>query len=187
MVFVLAILLILLTCWSACVLLSNTGTTRHKSRHRELVAKIDSLLPQTQCGACTFQGCRPYANAIARGTADINQCPPGGQATVKLIAELLGRQSKPLDPAYGMQTQTEVALIDEAACIGCVKCIRACPVDAIIGSAKHMHTIIPKYCTGCKLCIAPCPVDCISMVAAGIDISHKKTNKLLSHTINNIS
>lgn len=170
MALVLAILLILLTCCTACLLLSNTDSTQHKSRQRELVAKIDSLLPQTQCRACTFQGCRPYAHAIVDGTADINQCPPGGEATVKLIAQLLGRQSKPLDPAYGMQTQPEVAIIDEAACIGCVKCILACPVDAIIGTAKHMHTVIPKYCTGCKLCVAPCPVDCISIVAKEVTI-----------------
>ncbi len=129
-----------------------------------LIDRIDALLPQTQCGKCHYDGCRPYAEAIARGHADINRCPPGGSGTISRIAELLGRENKPLDIRHGSQHPPQVAVIDEDLCIGCVKCIRACPVDAIIGAAKMMHTVIPEQCTGCELCLAPCPVDCISMV-----------------------
>lgn len=129
-----------------------------------VIDRIDALLPQTQCGKCHYAGCRPYARAIALGEADINQCPPGGMDTIKRLAALLGRDPKPLNPAYGVEPPPRVALIDEELCIGCVKCLRACPVDAIIGAPKVMHTVIKQYCTGCELCIAPCPVDCISMV-----------------------
>ncbi|MEX2523992.1 MAG: electron transport complex subunit RsxB [Gammaproteobacteria bacterium] len=128
-----------------------------------LIDQVDALLPQTQCGKCDYSGCRPYAAAVADGRADINQCPPGGEATIRQLARLLGRQGKPLNPAHGREEPPTVAVIDEELCIGCVKCIRACPVDAIIGAAKMMHTVIPEQCTGCELCIAPCPVDCISM------------------------
>jgi electron transport complex protein RnfB len=125
---------------------------------------IDALLPQTQCTRCGYQGCRPYAEAIARGEAEINQCPPGGGATIAALASLLGREPLPLNPANGVEGPPLVALIDEAACIGCAKCLPPCPVDAIIGARKQMHTVIAGLCTGCELCIAPCPVDCISMV-----------------------
>src|SRR5579883_591682 len=125
---------------------------------------IDALLPQTQCTRCGYQGCRPYAEAIARGEAEINQCPPGGGATIAALASLLGREPLPLNPANGVEGPPLVALIDEAACIGCAKCLPPCPVDAIIGARKQMHTVIAALCTGCELCIAPCPVDCISMV-----------------------
>ena len=125
---------------------------------------IDALLPQTQCTRCGYQGCRPYAEAIARGDAEINQCPPGGAATIAALASLLQREPLPLNPANGVEGPLLVALIDEAACIGCAKCLPACPVDAIIGARKQMHTVIAALCTGCELCIAPCPVDCISMV-----------------------
>lgn len=125
---------------------------------------IDALLPQTQCTRCGYQGCRPYAEAIARGEAAINQCPPGGAATIAGLAALLRREALPLNPANGAEGPPLVAVIDEAACIGCVKCLPPCPVDAIIGARKQMHTVIAALCTGCELCIAPCPVDCISMV-----------------------
>ena len=125
---------------------------------------IDALLPQTQCTRCGYQGCRPYAEAIADGVAPINQCPPGGAATITALAALLHRNALPLNPANGVEGPPLVAVIDEATCIGCVKCLPPCPVDAIIGARKQMHTIITALCTGCELCIAPCPVDCISMV-----------------------
>ena len=132
---------------------------------------IDALLPQTQCTRCGYQGCRPYAEAIARGEADINQCPPGGAATIAALASLLHREPLPLNPANGVEGPPLVALIDEATCIGCAKCLPPCPVDAIVGARKQMHTVVAALCTGCELCIAPCPVDCISMVprAAGTD------------------
>lgn len=131
-----------------------------------LVARIDCLLPQTQCGRCTFPGCQPYAAALARGAADTDQCPPGGDRTAQALAHLLGREVKPVDPRFGIAHSARVAWIDEARCIGCAKCIPACPVDAIVGAAKFMHTVIAGQCTGCELCIAPCPVDCIEMRAA---------------------
>jgi H+/Na+-translocating ferredoxin:NAD+ oxidoreductase subunit B len=125
---------------------------------------IDALLPQTQCTRCGYQGCRPYAEAIVGGAAPINQCPPGGAATIAALAALLHRDPLPLNPANGIEGPPLVALIDEAACIGCAKCLPPCPVDAIIGARKQMHTVITALCTGCELCIAPCPVDCISML-----------------------
>jgi Na+-translocating ferredoxin:NAD+ oxidoreductase subunit B len=127
-------------------------------------ADIDALLPQTQCTRCGFSGCRPYAEAIVAGNADINQCPPGGAATIAALARLLARPALPLNPANGVETPPLVAQIDEAACIGCARCLPPCPVDAILGAPKQMHTVILALCTGCELCIAPCPVDCIAMV-----------------------
>jgi electron transport complex protein RnfB len=132
-----------------------------------LVQRIDAILPQTQCTKCGFEGCRPYAEAIAAGAADIDQCPPGGDAGVARLARLLGREPKALNPAYGTFRAPQVAVIDEAACIGCTKCIQACPVDAIVGASKAMHTVIASWCTGCELCLPPCPVDCIAL--AGVD------------------
>ncbi|UCB54193.1 MAG: electron transport complex subunit RsxB [Thiotrichales bacterium] len=127
-----------------------------------VVDKIDELLPQTQCGQCTFAGCRPYAEAIARGEADINQCPPGGETVILALADLLDVEAKPLNAEHGEEKDTKtVVYIDEETCIGCTLCIQACPVDAILGAAKHMHTVIESECTGCDLCIPPCPVDCI--------------------------
>ena len=132
-----------------------------------LADKIDKLLPQTQCGQCTFPGCRPYAEAIAKGEADINQCPPGGDTTIQALAELMGVEPKPLNSENGTTPATLlVAIIDEYNCIGCTLCIQACPVDAIVGASKHMHTVIAAECTGCKLCLPPCPVDCIDMIPA---------------------
>lgn len=129
-----------------------------------VVDQINALLPQTQCGQCNYPGCRPYAEAIARGEADINQCPPGGETGIRALADLLGREPKPLNPEHGNQKPRRVAVIDETACIGCTLCIQACPVDAIVGAAKLMHTVIEAECTGCDLCLPPCPVDCIEMV-----------------------
>jgi electron transport complex protein RnfB len=126
-----------------------------------LAQRIDALLPQTQCTRCGFDGCRPYAEAIAAGSADIDQCPPGGDAGVVKLAALLGRATNPLNPEFGAFAPPRVAVIDEATCIGCTKCIQACPVDAIVGASKRMHTVIASWCTGCELCIPPCPVDCI--------------------------
>jgi electron transport complex protein RnfB len=126
-----------------------------------LVDQIDALLPQTQCGQCGFPGCRPYAEAIAKGEAEINQCPPGGEEGVKSLAELLGVEPKPLSAEHGEEKPKSVAIIDEQKCIGCTLCIQACPVDAILGAPKLMHTVIESECTGCELCVSPCPVDCI--------------------------
>ena len=125
---------------------------------------IDALLPQTQCTRCGYGGCRPYAEAIAAGLAGINQCPPGGAATIEALALLLGRAPLPLNPANGTEGPQLVAQIDEQACIGCARCLPPCPVDAILGAPKQMHTVILALCTGCELCVAPCPVDCIAMV-----------------------
>src|SRR3954471_13767269 len=132
----------------------------------DLAARIDALLPQTQCTRCGFPTCRAYADAIARGEADFNRCPPGGNEGVDALAALLDTAPKALDPAYGAEDIPRVALIDEAVCIGCTKCIQACPVDAIVGASKRMHTVIASWCTGCELCIPPCPVDCIVMAEA---------------------
>ena len=132
----------------------------------DLARRIDALLPQTQCTQCGYEGCRPYARAIAAGEADINQCPPGGAEVVSALARLLGREPKPLNPANGAYRPPQVAVIDEDICIGCTKCIQACPGDAIVGASKLMHTVIASWCTGCELCIAPCPVDCIALLPA---------------------
>jgi electron transport complex protein RnfB len=126
--------------------------------------QIDALLPQTQCTRCGYQGCLPYAQAIASGEAQINQCPPGGTETIVALAALLGREPLPLDREFGTEAAPTVAFIDEEKCIGCTKCLPPCPVDAIVGAPRVMHTVIAELCTGCELCVAPCPVDCISMV-----------------------
>jgi len=145
-------------------LLLGFAAVRFRVESDPIVERIDALLPQTQCGQCSYAGCRPYAEAIAAGEADINQCPPGGEATIQNLADLLGRDPKPLNPEHGEEKPKTVAIIDEQTCIGCTLCIQACPVDAILGAPKQMHTVIEKECTGCELCIAPCPVDCIDMV-----------------------
>lgn len=129
-----------------------------------LAAKIDALLPQTQCAKCGYDGCRPYAEALAKGQAQIDRCPPGGDEGIAKLAELLGRPVIPANPACGEYRPPQAALIDESLCIGCVKCIQACPVDAIVGASRLMHTVIAGWCTGCELCIPPCPVDCIALV-----------------------
>ena len=130
----------------------------------ELANAIDALLPQTQCTKCGYDGCRPYADAIASGDAAINQCPPGGAAGIGKLARLLSSPEKPLNPANGLEKPRTAAVIDESRCIGCMLCIKACPVDAIVGAAKRMHTVLTASCTGCDLCLPPCPVDCIDMV-----------------------
>lgn len=144
---------------------------KYKIEGDPLVGKIDELLPQTQCGQCGYPGCRPYAQAIVSGDA-INKCPPGGQATINSLANLLGVDAPSLDEEHGEVSEVKkVAYIREDECIGCTKCIQACPVDAILGAAKHMHTVIVAECTGCDLCVEPCPVDCIDMLPLqqGID------------------
>jgi electron transport complex protein RnfB len=156
-------------------LLLGFAAIRFKVDGDPLVDKIDGLLPQTQCGQCGYPGCRPYATAIAAGDADINQCPPGGETTIVALADLLGREPKPLNPENGEEKQIEtVAVIDEPICIGCTLCIQACPVDAILGAPKQMHTVIEDECTGCELCVEPCPVECISMVPVKHDITNWK-------------
>lgn len=129
-----------------------------------LAEQIDDLLPQTQCTQCGYSGCRPYAEAIASGEAEINQCPPGGVQGIRRLAVLLDREVLPLNPAHGVEKPLAAALIDEQWCIGCTLCIQACPVDAIVGAPKRMHTVLLQQCTGCELCVAPCPVDCIEMI-----------------------
>ena len=135
-----------------------TGEDSH-----QLIDALDALLPQTQCTRCGYAGCRPYAAAIAHGEAEINQCPPGGDATIRALAARLGREYRPLNPVNGVETAPRVAVIDEARCIGCAKCLPACPVDAIVGAQRYMHTVLSAQCNGCELCLPPCPVDCIEM------------------------
>ena len=134
-----------------------------------LTERLDRLLPQTQCGQCGFMGCRPYAEAMARGEAGVERCPPGGDAGARVLAQVLGVTAVPFDRSRGEHKPAQVAVVVEADCIGCTKCIQACPVDAIVGGAKYMHTVIADLCTGCELCIPPCPVDCIELIAADHD------------------
>jgi electron transport complex protein RnfB len=133
------------------------------STDKSLTDRIEDALPQTQCTKCGYDGCRPYAEAIAAGAAEINQCPPGGAEGIARLSSVTGRKVIPLNPVNGLERPRAVAYIDESLCIGCTLCIQACPVDAIIGAGKLMHTIVPALCTGCDLCVAPCPVDCIVM------------------------
>ena len=138
---------------------------KFKTEGNPIADEINNILPQTQCGQCGYPGCRPYAEAIANGEA-INKCPPGGEAGVQALADLLDLEPLPLDEEHGEAKKvTTVAFIREDECIGCTKCIQACPVDAILGAAKQMHTVIISECTGCDLCVEPCPVDCIDMIA----------------------
>ena len=135
----------------------------------ELALRIDALLPQTQCRRCGFDGCRPYAEALARGESGINRCPPGGSAVIQRLAALLDRPALPLDQACGREGPATVAWIDEAACIGCARCLDDCPTDVIVGARRRMHTVIAADCTGCELCLPLCPVDCIHMAPAPAD------------------
>jgi electron transport complex protein RnfB len=149
----------------ACGALLGYASQRLRTEGHTIADEINKLLPQTQCGQCGYPGCRPYAEAIAAGDA-INKCPPGGEAGIHALAALLAVDPIPLDAAHGEELPAPlVAFIREDECIGCTKCIQACPVDAILGAAKHMHTVIASECTGCDLCVEPCPVDCIDMIA----------------------
>lgn len=140
------------------------ASVKFKTEGNPIVDQINDILPQTQCGQCGYPGCRPYAEAIAAGDV-INKCPPGGEDGVHKLADLLGVEPLPLDAEASDAAQIKsYAYIREAECIGCTKCIQACPVDAILGAAKHMHTVIVDECTGCDLCVEPCPVDCIDMI-----------------------
>ena len=143
------------------------------ARASALAADIDARLPQTQCTRCGYAGCAPYAAAIAAGEAEIDRCPPGGTATIAALAQLLGRTPIPLNPACGTESPPRVAVIDEARCIGCAKCLAPCPVDAIVGAQKHLHAVLEMHCTGCELCVPPCPVDCIEMRPAPPEHSHE--------------
>lgn len=143
----------------------------------DIVARIDALLPQTQCTRCGYAGCKPYAEAIAGGAAGINQCPPGGSATIAALAELLNRPARALDPIHGAEGPARVAWIDESRCIGCARCLAPCPVDAIVGAAKYLHTVLAERCTGCELCLPPCPVDCIELRAAPAPLPNPAANR----------
>ncbi|MEE8428271.1 MAG: electron transport complex subunit RsxB [Gammaproteobacteria bacterium] len=151
-------------------LVLSYASKRFKVEGDPVVDQINDLLPQTQCGQCNYTGCRPYAEAIAAGKADINQCPPGGEEGIRALADLLDMDPKPLNQEHGQHKEKLVAVIIEPVCIGCTLCIQACPVDAILGAPKQMHTIIESECTGCELCVPPCPVDCIDIVPLKQDI-----------------
>lgn len=144
-------------------LLLGWSAVRFRVKGDPIADRIDALLPQTQCGQCDYPGCRPYAQALAQGEAPINRCAPGGEATMLALADLLEMDPEPMDPEHDA-SQAVVAVIDEDTCIGCAKCIQACPVDAILGAAKRMHTVIAAECTGCERCLPPCPVDCIDLL-----------------------
>ena len=145
------------------------AAVRFRTEGNPIADQINDLLPQTQCGQCGYPGCRPYAEAIASGEA-INKCPPGGEAGIQALADLLDVEAIPLDEEHGEEKVSAVAFIREAECIGCTKCIQACPVDAILGAAKQMHTVIASECTGCDLCVEPCPVDCIDMIPEQVSL-----------------
>ena len=147
------------------------ASIRFRTEGNPLADQINQILPQTQCGQCGYPGCKPYAAAIAEGDV-INKCPPGGQETIDALADLLDVESMTLDAEHGEEKAPKVAFIREAECIGCTKCIQACPVDAILGAAKVMHTVIADECTGCDLCLDPCPVDCIDMIERKTGIQH---------------
>ncbi|MCG6867462.1 MAG: electron transport complex subunit RsxB [Gammaproteobacteria bacterium] len=146
------------------------ASVRFRVEGDPVVDRINAILPQTQCGQCGYAGCRPYADAMASGEAEINHCPPGGEQVIGELADLLDREALPLDEENGVHKEVMVAVIDEHTCIGCTLCIQACPVDAILGAAKQMHTVLASECTGCELCIPPCPVDCIEMIPVERDI-----------------
>jgi electron transport complex protein RnfB len=147
-------------------ILLNLAAIRLQSDSDEAVTTLDSLLPQLQCAQCGYPGCKPYAAAILDGEAEINQCAPGGEETILALARVLQREPAALNPDFGAYRPPAVAFIDESACIGCARCLDACPVDAILGAPRLMHTVIAAHCTGCELCLPPCPVDCISLINA---------------------
>jgi electron transport complex protein RnfB len=145
-------------------LILGYAAIKFKVKGNPLIDQIDAILPQTQCGQCDYPGCKPYAEAIANGEAQINQCPPGGQDGVDALAELLNVETMTINDEHGETKPKRVAVVDESVCIGCTLCIQACPVDAFVGASKVMTTVIADECTGCDLCIPVCPVDCIDMV-----------------------
>ncbi|MBV5272452.1 MAG: electron transport complex subunit RsxB [Lamprocystis purpurea] len=150
-------------------LLLGYSAIRFRVEGDPIADQIDALLAQSQCGQCGYPGCRPYAEAVAKGEAAINKCIPGGEATARALADLLGREPEPLETEV---QAPKVALIDDQACIGCTLCVQSCPVDAIVGAAKQLHGVLAAECTGCGLCLAPCPVACIRMVPVGSDLAH---------------
>ena len=167
---VVAILALLALCL-VCGAILGFAAVRFRFEGDPIAEQINALLPQTQCGQCGYPGCKPYAEAIANGDK-INKCPPGGEATIQALADLLDVEPEPLDAAE--EVPPRVAYIREAECIGCTKCIQACPVDAIVGAARQMHTVIVSECTGCDLCVEPCPVDCIDMIEVGSNVQSWK-------------
>ena len=167
----LAALFALLTLGIVFGALLGFASVRFRAEGNPLAEQVNGILPQTQCGQCGYPGCRPYAEAIVEGDA-INKCPPGGEDTIQALADLLDVEPLPLDAEHGVEKEKLVAYIREAECIGCTKCIQACPVDAILGAAKLMHTVIADECTGCDLCVEPCPVDCIDMIPRHSGIAH---------------
>ncbi|MEX0618524.1 MAG: electron transport complex subunit RsxB [Pseudohongiellaceae bacterium] len=164
-----AIAIALLALFWLCSRLGIIARRTARAQRIDLVEAVDACLPQTQCGRCGYPGCRPYAEAIIAGDA-INKCPPGGDAAIKALAGLLAAPAQELDTDHGRHIPRQLARIREAECIGCTKCIQACPVDAILGAGKQMHTVIESECTGCDLCVEPCPVDCIDMVKASASV-----------------
>jgi len=175
---VLIAILALLALCLVCGAILGFAAVRFRVEGDPIAEQINSLLPQTQCGQCGYPGCKPYAEAIAAGDK-INKCPPGGEATIQALADLLDVEPEPLDAAEG-EVPPRVAYIREAECIGCTKCIQACPVDAIVGAAKQMHTVIVSECTGCDLCVEPCPVDCIDMIELGSNLQSWKWDQPLA-------
>ena len=175
MVFIAVTALVVLSVIFGAIL--GFAAVRFRVEGNPIAEQINALLPQTQCGQCGYPGCKPYAEAIAAGDK-INKCPPGGQATIEALAELLDVEAEPLDAVEGEKPQL-VAYIREAECIGCTKCIQACPVDAILGAAKQMHTVIASECTGCDLCVEPCPVDCIDMIPVASTLQNWKWERPL--------
>ncbi len=141
----------------------GAAARRFPPDEESVVERVNGLLPQTQCGQCGYAGCRPYAASIVKDGIALNRCPPGGEATIYALSRLLNQPPAPPDPRFGVRKPPALAIIDEEACIGCALCLRACPVDAILGARRYMHTVIADECTGCELCIPPCPVDCIRM------------------------
>ncbi len=170
MVFIAVTALVVLSLIFGAIL--GFAAVRFRVEGNPIAEQINALLPQTQCGQCGYPGCKPYAEAIAAGDK-INKCPPGGETTIQALAELLDVEAEPLDAVEGEKSQL-VAYIREAECIGCTKCIQACPVDAILGAAKQMHTVIVSECTGCDLCVEPCPVDCIDMIPVASSLQNWK-------------